>query len=290
MNYQERYVRFLSSAFKLKRKLKIVIDCSNGVTGPVLHELLSKQPLIETVFLNDTVDGAFPAHGPNPFIAGAQNQLQETVRRIKADMGIIFDGDGDRVFFVDNQGQSIDPHEAAYILMQQFRGPYVIGAISSWRLRQKKAYVSRVGHYFFKQLMRKKKANLGLEHSGHYYFKKFFYCDSGIFAAIQVLNFTSKLDTSLLEWLEKLPRYYRSGEINFTVQNSDVTLNAFKKKYEPEAHSVSTLDGITVEFADWWCNLRSSNTEPLIRLNIEAKSRDELESRRKELIEFLKQF
>ena len=290
MNYLEKYVGFLRPAFKLKRKLKVIIDCSNGVTGPVLRGLFKHQPLLEAIFLNDQIDGHFPAHGPNPFVPGAQNQLQETVRRVTADLGVIFDGDGDRVFFVDNQGQAIDPHEAAYILMQEFRGPYVLGAISSWRLRQKKTHMSRVGHYFFKQLMRQKKANLGVEHSGHYYFKKFFYCDSGIFAAIHVLNFVSKLDIDLSQWLRKLPAYYRSGEINFTVKNSDVVLRSFKQKYEPKALAVSTLDGVTIEYSDWWCNVRPSNTEPLIRLNMEAKSKDVLELRQKELTDFLKKF
>ena len=238
---------------------------------------------ITPIFINDKVDGDFPAHGPNPLVKNATKQLEKEVLKQKADLGVIFDGDGDRVFFLDNKGRWIDPNESAYILMQMFKSPYVVGIVSSWRLKESKVHISRVGHYFFKKLMREKKATLGLEHSGHYYFKDFFYCDSGIFAAIQFINFVSGLQTDLATWLDKLPKYNRSGEINFKVQDKDKVLKEIENKYKNQADKLLKVDGITMEFKNFWFNVRPSNTENLIRLNIEAENKRLLKSCLREL-------
>ncbi|MDO8430287.1 MAG: hypothetical protein Q7S73_02895 [bacterium] len=317
MNYLNLYADFLKRFLKPKRELKVVFDCSDGVTGIILKELFRKSNVksqtlkVTPFFINDKVDGNFPAHGPNPLANGATKQLEKEVKKQKADLGVIFDGDGDRVFFLDNKGRWIDPNESAYILMQIFKPPYVVGIVSSWRLKESnvkgpaegearqgrqmsKVFVSRVGHYFFKNLMRKKKASLGLEHSGHYYFKDFFYCDSGIFAAIQVINFISGLKTDLASWLDKLPKYYRSGEINFRIENKELVLREVEKFYKKSAKKISKIDGITMEFSspsagsgqnssEFWFNLRPSNTENLIRLNIETTSKLLLDKKLKEI-------
>ncbi|MEK9170610.1 MAG: hypothetical protein AAB674_03110 [Patescibacteria group bacterium] len=296
MDYINLYADFLKKFLKPKRKLKVVFDSSNGTTGIILKELFRKSNVkgqmsnVSAIFINCRPDGNFPAHGPNPLAEGATAQLEKEVKKQKADLGIIFDGDGDRVFFIDNRGRWVDAHEAGYILMQNFKPPYVASALSSWRLKKSKVqspkskvYISRVGHYFFKQMMRKKNASFGAEHSGHYYFRDFFYCDAGIFAAISIINFVSGLKTDLASWLDKLPKYYRSGEINFEIKNKNAVLNKIEKIYKNQGAKISKLDGLTMEFSDYWFNLRPSNTEDLLRLNMESVSQEILDKKLEEI-------
>jgi len=305
MDYIKEYANFLRKFLKPirqvrgkpKRKLKVIFDCSNGTTGIIIKNLVSSIQNLEAILINDRPDGNFPAHGPNPLAPGAADQLKKEVLKQKADLGVIFDADGDRVFFADNRGRWVDPNEIAYILMQLFKPPYVIGIVSSRRLKKlsgaksasggRKVFISRVGHYFFKKLMREKKASLGLEHSGHYYFQNFFYCDSGILAAIEVINFVSGLKTDLAGWLDGLPPYYRSGEINFEVRDKEKVLKAIEKKYKNSAGKIFKLDGLTLEFNWAWLNIRASNTEPLLRLNIEATSKKLLNEKLKEIKKLL---
>src|SRR3989338_10740865 len=162
ISYVRNYVDFLKKFLKPKRKLKVVFDCSNGTNGRILRQLTTNDKRLTAVIINDKPDGNFPGHGPNPLAEGATRQLEREVKKHQADLGVIFDADGDRVFFLDNRGRWIDPNETAYILTRLFRPPYVTGIVSSWRLKGDKAFVSRVGHYFFKKLMREKKASLGL--------------------------------------------------------------------------------------------------------------------------------
>jgi phosphomannomutase len=277
------YVKFLKRFLVPRRKLKAVFDCSNGTTGIILKELFGNSK-IKAIILNSRPDGDFPAHGPNPMAKGATKQLEREVKKQKADLGVIFDADGDRVFFVDDKGRPIDPNEAGYMLMQRHVPPYVVGVTSSWRLKKHpKVSLSKVGHYFFKKLMRKRKANLGLEHSGHYYFKKFFYSDSGILAAIEVINFVSGFESGVAEWLDALPKYYRSGEINFEARDKKSSIKKIENYYRSRAKRISKLDGLTMEFDEWWFNLRPSNTENLLRLNAESLNKDKLEKVLKEL-------
>lgn len=286
------YTDFLKKFFKPRRKLKVVFDCSNGTTGIILSELFRKlkgeKLKVEAIFINDQPDGNFPAHGPNPLAAGADSQLKAEVKKRKADLGIIFDADGDRVFFADNRGRSVETHETGYVLMKMFRPPYVAGIVSSWRVKkQPKILISRVGHYFFKKMMREKNASLGVEHSGHYYFKKFFYCDSGILAAAEVINFVSGLKKNFADWLDYLPKLYRSGEINFEVSDKKRTIKKIERVYKDTAKKISKMDGLTMEFnppaGGWWFNVRPSNTENLLRLNAEATDKKILKKELKNL-------
>jgi len=351
MDYVNSYTKFLSKKLDVKRPLKVVFDCSNGTAGIILKQLLNNESGIRNkesrsknnelrknsnsiihnskfIILNSRPDGNFPAHGPNPLINGATAELEARVRKEKADLGIVFDADGDRVFFIDNRGRPVDAHEAGYILAQVFKPPFVVSEISSWRLKRLKVsakggsasggknlksnvYVSKVGHYFFKNLMRKKKTSLGLEHSGHFYFsfgegsasggKDIAYFDSGILAAVEVINFVSRLENGLADWLDALPKYYRSGEINFSAQGGpasgwkDSILRKIEEKYKKQATRISKLDGLTMEFGrgpstrsgqnsgEFWFNVRPSNTENLLRLNVEAKSAEILKKVTKEV-------
>lgn len=265
-----------------------------------LSKVERRKSNVKFILLNDRPDGNFPAHGPNPMAAGAMDRLRGEVKKRKADLGIIFDADGDRVFFVDDRGRRVGADEAGFALTQLFRPPFVVGTTASWRLKKWKVdsrkvpacrqagnvkglksivFTSPVGHSFFKALMRKKKASLGLEHSGHFYFKDFFYCDSGIFAAIQVMNFVSGLENGFAVWLDALPHYYRSGELNFRVADKQVVLKMIEQKYRRMAAKISHSDGLTMEFGTkWWFNVRPSNTENLLRLNVEAMNKKDLRS------------
>lgn len=290
--YIDSYEKFLNKNLGIVRKIKVVVDCSNGTAGLVMHKL--KDNNLKIILINDRPDGNFPAHGPNPMILGAMDELRVRVKKEKADFGIAFDADGDRVFFIDDRGRMVDAHEAGYILAQMFKPPFVVSEIASWRLKNLKgAHISPVGHYFFKNLMRKKKASLGLEHSGHFYFRDFFYCDSGILAAIQMMNFVSDLSGGLAEWLDALPKYYRSGEINFKVKDKEKILGKLEKAYAKKSDRVSKLDGLTMEFnsapgGEFWFNVRASNTENLLRLNVEAADEKLLKKKLTELINIIK--
>lgn len=285
MNHINSYVIFLKRFLKLKRPLKVVIDCSNGTAGLVMEKLLKGNKSVHYKMLNSRPDGNFPAHGPNPLAAGAAAQLEKEVKKQKADLGIIFDADGDRVFFTDDRGRLTDAHEIGFALMQVFKPPFVVSTIASRRLKNVKgSVISPVGHYFFKNIMRKKKASVGLEHSGHFYFRDFFWCDSGILAAIEIMNFVSGLDDGLADWLDSLPKYHRSGELNFKVADKKSVLEKIRKIYGKHADKVSHLDGLTLEFGnDFWMNIRPSNTENLLRLNLEARTGKILETELKKI-------
>ena len=322
-NFLKKFLKPCLPAGKPARPLEVIFDCSNGTTGIVLKNLLKPKtnPLIgglKPIFINTKPNGNFPAHGPNPLMPNVINQLQKEVIKQKADLGIIFDADGDRVFFVDNKGKFINPDIIANLLIWRISPKKVVIDIrTGWLVRKeimndklgiknKKSMIhnskfiiqSRVGHYYIKKLMRRVDADFGAEQSGHYYFKNFFYCDSGIMAAIEVINAVSKLPYSLTDFNNLLSQYFRSGEINIKIkksriknQNSDSRLkNLFKlikKKYSNKAIKISHIDGLTMEFSDWWFNLRPSNTEPLIRLNIETNDKNLLQQKIKELKNFL---
>ena len=285
MDYINLYAKFLKRSLKPKRPLRVILDCSNGTTGLVLEKLLKGNKLIDYKLINAKPDGNFPAHGPNPLLRGATTQLEWEVKKNKADLGIIFDADGDRVFFVDDRGRLTDAHEIGFALMKMFKPPYVVSTIASWRLKKVRgAVISPVGHYFFKNIMRKKNASVGLEHSGHFYFKDFFYCDSGILSAVMIMNFISELEGGLADWLDALPKYYRSGEINFKVSDKKVMLEKIRKIHNAKASKISNLDGLTLEFGgDYWMNVRPSNTENLLRLNVEARTKKILETELKKI-------
>src|SRR3989344_3586178 len=279
MDYFAIYADFLKNSLAPRRPLRIVFDCSNGTTGLVLEKLFAGQQSCETTLLNKIPDGNFPAHGPNPLAAGAFNQLSAEVISKKADLGAIFDADGDRVFFVDNLGRPIEPAAAILLLSERFGGsialPVNVGPFVRERLRAlgREVVDARVGHYFLKKIMREKDLDFCAEQSGHYYFKKFFGLDSGIFAVIEFINAASALSVTLSDWIATLPPHWISEEINFEVADKEAALKRLKKLYERSAQKTSDLDGLSFEFADWWFNVRSSNTEDLLRLNLEAKSK-----------------
>ena len=269
-----------------------VFDCSNGAAGPIIERLFP-----DSIIVNGKPDGNFPNHAPDPLHAGSLDMLMRKVVSERADIGIIFDADGDRAFFVDDTGRSVDPDVIAYLLLWSLRPEKFISEVKAgWLIKQQslgaKRTESKTGHYFFKQAIRKHGAEFGHEESGHYYFKDFFYCDSGIMAAIEVLNAITKLPYTLSEFVDLLPNTYISAEINFSVPFAahDALLARIERTYAKDAAHRSTLDGITLEFnnPDWWFNVRFSNTEPLARLRVEARDTHVYDAQLKKLTELLK--
>jgi len=310
------YVDFLKRSIQIERPLKVVFDCSNGTTGLIIKRLFTHNSLLTTHYLNIVPDGNFPAHGPDPLKKSAIGNLRSAVLKHNADLGIIFDADGDRVFFIDNKGRFIDPDVIARLLIWQLKPKKIIIDVrTGWLIRKLTTHnsqliTSKVGHYFIKKLMRKIGADFGVERSGHYYFKIYnpsiFYTDSGILAAIEVINAVSKLPYGLADFVDLSPQYYRSGEIN--IKASGFNLATVEKHYKKTAKRISRLDGLTMEFnppplkgcngkcfkgkllskgGGWWFNIRPSNTEPLIRLNIEAASPETLKKEKNKLTKII---
>ncbi|MBU6500385.1 MAG: hypothetical protein KGJ89_00960 [Patescibacteria group bacterium] len=274
------YADYLKKFLKLEANLRCVCDSSNGTVGSVLRRLKSNKLFIDLI--NSSPDGKFPAHGPDPWAGGAMTDIISRVKKIKADFGAIFDADGDRVFFVDDRGRLVPQEAVALLLARDFPSPYLIDLRMGWLVKKSplKFIESRVGHYFIKRTMKAKNIKLGVEFSGHIYFENKFgrnksYFDSGIRAMVHFANAVGELNLAgqkLSSWLDSLPAYYRIKETNFVVKNKRGTVKTIENIYRRRTNRVSHLDGLTMEFQDWWFNIRESNTEPLLRLNIEAKT------------------
>ncbi|OGM94278.1 hypothetical protein A2524_01235 [Candidatus Wolfebacteria bacterium RIFOXYD12_FULL_48_21] len=290
----DEYIDFLNGFLRDDVKtLDVVFDCSNGAAGSVIERLFS-----DSIILNGRPDGNFPNHAPDPLHAGSLRALQEGVVSNGADVGIIFDADGDRVFFIDDMGRFVDPDVVAYLLLWSLRpNRFVTDAKDGWLVRRQllgaKRIAGKTGHYHIKQVMRAKDAEFGCERSGHYYFKNFFYCDSGIMAAVAVLNALARLPYALSEFVDLLPATYRSPEINVPISPSVAPAALFARieaAYKKDAAAISKTDGIGMDFADpdWWFNVRLSNTEPLVRLNVEAQDKAVYDAQLKKLTYLLK--
>jgi phosphomannomutase len=275
------YLKFLERLAKEKKQLKVVCDASDGSTGPFLTKLHFRN--INLKVLNARPNGNFPAHGPDPSNERSSRQLSKEVKKNKADFGAIFDGDGDRVFFVDELGHRIPPDAIAFLISKNFKPPYIVTEISGYLFRRsmpvKAIKISRVGHYYIKKEMRRFKIKFAAEISGHYYFEQAFgkrraYYDSALRALVEFANAVSQLKAkklTLSNWLHIVSPPCASGELNFKVKNQEMVLRRIKKAYIGK--KISILDGVTVDGADFWLNVRPSQTEPLLRLNLESKNK-----------------
>lgn len=305
MNLIHLYAAFLKRFIRTERPMCVVFDSSDGATGPALRALrpFFAKKGITPFFLHATPNGEFPAHGPNPLAHGAMRALRAEVLRRRADCGVMFDADGDRAFFLDNEGRMVDPDVSFALLVWSLRPQkVVVSPATGWLIRKFKnqsawqtkikIIESPVGHYFMKKIMRAHNADCGGERAGHYYFKDFFYADSGILTALHVINALSRLPYRFSDFADFLPVYYRSGDINLPRTRSASLLPSLfyilERTYRTGTLHHSTLDGLRMEFADWWFNVRASNTEPLIRLNVEAVSSKLLKEKTTELTTFLR--
>lgn len=290
--YTNLYSRFLKRHLNLKQGLRVIFDASNGSGGLLFRALTANVRKLDVTFINDRPDGNFPAHGPDPLAPGASDQLAAAVRRQRADLGVILDNDGDRAFFMDETGRLLTATETLVFLGAGGSGPvvadFLIGSLAhrQFKKQKRKVVVSRVGLYFVKQAVAAHGAALAGEYSGHYYFQEINGSDCGVMAAVQFINRLSRLPASngrppaaLSVWLSGLPRYHqRIVNFPYVRESFPQLAHRLERRFKRSAKKISVIDGIKIEFADHWFNLRPSNTEDLIRLTVEAETARRLES------------
>ncbi|WKK21585.1 phosphomannomutase/phosphoglucomutase [Streptomyces olivoreticuli] len=264
------------------RPLKVVVDAGNGMGGHTVPTVLDGLPTeLDAMYFE--LDGTFPNHEANPLDPKNLVDLQARVREVGADIGLAFDGDADRCFVIDENGDPVPPSAitalvAARELAKHPGGTVIHNLITSWSVPEVvkehggKAVRTRVGHSFIKEEMARTGAIFGGEHSAHYYFRDFWNADTGMLAAMHVLAALGGQDEPLSRLVAQYDRYAASGEINSTVADQAGRAAAVKAAYaDRDDVQLDELDGLTVTAADWWFNLRASNTEPLLRLNVEAR-------------------
>jgi phosphomannomutase len=293
------YVKYLHSLVDLKavRKLKVVIDAGNGMGGFSVPKVFDNSK-IEIVPMYFELDGTFPNHEANPIEPANLVDLQKRVVAEKADLGIAFDGDADRAFFVDENGVSISPSAITALIakreLKREPGSVIIHNLITSRSVAEvvsenggTAIKTRVGHSFIKQVMKDTNAIFGGEHSGHFYFRDFWFADSGMLAALHVLSALgeTKSGETFSALIKEFDRYIASGEINTRVKDVLVTSNKVRQHFAlMKDVQIDDLDGLTFASDAWWVNIRPSNTEPLLRLNAEAKDRATMEKLRDEVL------
>jgi len=281
----EEYVDHLFSLVDLTaiRPLKIVIDAGNGMAGytaPAVFKRLN----VEVIEMYFELDGTFPNHEANPIEPANLVDLQKAVKKHGADIGLAFDGDADRCFLVDEKGALVNPSALTSLIasreLSRYPGSNIIyNLISSRAVKEVveenggTAIRSRVGHSYIKKLMAESNAVFGGEHSGHFYFRDFWRADSGMLAALHAIAALGETKNSLSSLLSTFNRYHSSGEINSTVADAQASMKIIEGLYGTlKDVSVDHLDGLTINGDNWWFNLRASNTEPLLRLNVEAST------------------
>ncbi|OHA24740.1 MAG: hypothetical protein A3D52_00190 [Candidatus Taylorbacteria bacterium RIFCSPHIGHO2_02_FULL_44_36] len=280
MDYFKIYADFLKKFLKVQRPLFAVLDAFNGVAGVVAKGVFADYPLVQLTYLNDLPDGNFPAHGPNPLLAGALKELCQKVVKQKADLGVAFDADGDRALFVDNLGRLVPAYGSAYLIFRNRRLPFVVDELLFKVFQHlglidlKNIIPSRVGYAFIRTAMRQSNASSTAEYSGHYCFEETFQADSALFTFIQVLNNLSAQRQTLAEFYDSLPAFAVDME-NFKFKAATDWL-AIRKKFvghfRGKAKEVAERDGLTFDFGDSWLNIRLSNNEPLLRFTAGAKT------------------
>ncbi|MEU0203866.1 MULTISPECIES: phosphomannomutase/phosphoglucomutase [unclassified Streptomyces] len=265
------------------RPLKVVVDAGNGMGGHTVPEVFAGLPLT-LVPMYFELDGTFPNHEANPLEPANLVDLQKRVREERADLGLAFDGDADRCFVVDERGEPVSPSAITALVASRElarhggKGTIIHNLITSWSVPEVvkehggTPVRTRVGHSFIKAEMARTGAIFGGEHSAHYYFRDFWNADTGMLAALHVLAALGGQETPLSSLVSAYDRYTGSGEINSTVADQQASLAAIRSAYASrEDTTLDDLDGLTVTSTDWWFNVRPSNTEPLLRLNAEAR-------------------
>ncbi|MFE0375011.1 phosphomannomutase/phosphoglucomutase [Streptomyces inhibens] len=278
------YAAYLRSLVDLSgiRPLKVVVDAGNGMGGHTVPTVFEGLPLeLDAMYFE--LDGSFPNHEANPLDPKNLVDLQARMREVGADIGLAFDGDADRCFAVDENGDPVSPSAitalvAARELAKHPGGTIIHNCITSWSVPEVvrenggTPVRTRVGHSFIKDEMARTGAIFGGEHSAHYYFRDFWNADTGMLAAMHVLAALGGQEGTLSQLVAQYDRYAASGEINSTVDDQAGRLAAIKAAYEGRpGTTLDELDGLTVTADDWWFNVRPSNTEPLLRLNVEAR-------------------
>jgi phosphomannomutase len=293
--YVEHVLSFIDAS--RVRPLKVVVDTANGMGGLVAPAVFEHLP-VTLIHLFPELDGTFPNHPADPIDPENQRDLKRELLSSEADVGLAFDGDADRVFFVDERAEGVSGSDvtalvARAVLAREPGAAIVHNLICSWAVPEVirenggTPIRSRVGHSFIKQVMAETGAAFGGEHSGHYYFRENYRADSGLIAAVVVLEELSLAGAPMSELLRPFRRYHSSGEINTRVDDHFARIETIAATYADAR--TERLDGLTVEFDDWWFNVRPSNTEPLLRLNVEAKTEELLKEKTGEVLAVIRQ-
>ena len=281
------------------RKLNIVVDAGNGMAGHTAPAVFSRMNVDVTEMYYE-LDGTFPNHEANPIDEANLKDLKKMVKKNGADIGLAFDGDADRCFLVDENGDAVNPSLLTALiadreLKKKPGSPIIYNLISSRAVREiveengGKPLRSRVGHSFIKAMMAESGAIFGGEHSGHFYFADFWRADSGMLAALHAIVALGESKKSLSTLLKPYARYVASGEINSKVSDSKAIMSQIKEIYGSKAGvTTDELDGLTVDGDTWWFNVRASNTEPLLRLNVEAKTQAQMAKVRDEVLALIR--
>lgn len=297
------YADHVASFADLDGEVSVAIDAANGMAGHTLPAVLPRLAGVSATTMLLELDGTFPHHEANPLKEENLDPVRELVRSSGADLGVSFDGDADRCCFVDETGATVAADRMTALLALEYLrrepGASVIYDLrSSWAVREViegaggNAVRDRVGHSFIKATMRECGAIFGGELSGHFYFRDNFVCDSGVLAMVSTLNLLSRsAGQSLSSLVSALPSYHATGEVDFEVDDKDAAISMLSERFADGRQD--RLDGITVEYGDlgagewWWFNVRASNTEPLLRLNLEASDPDLRDRRRDEIVSLL---
>jgi phosphomannomutase len=278
-NFFNQYINRLSSFIHQPRQMKIVVDAGNGMAGDEVLNIFKSCPVWTLIPIYFKPDGRFPHHVANPLIPADTSELQTKTKMEKADIGVAFDGDVDRCGFIDEKGERI-PEDLVTALIAQFLLAKNPGATIVYDLRSSRivpetitslggeAIRCRVGHSFIKEAMHQNNALFAGELSGHYYFRDIGFTDNGILAMIYMLNLLSVRKQPLSHLVEPLKKYSATGEININTKNKGKIFSALENHFKDGRKDY--LDGLTIEYDNWWFNLRPSNTEPVVRLNLEA--------------------
>jgi len=298
-DYIEKIKTF--SDFSKIKKFKIVANANFGLAGKALEKVLHGTG-IEIVKLNFEPDGNFPKGRPDPLIPENRTEMSRLIVESGADFGVAWDADADRCFFFTEKGEFIEGYFItaflANIFLEKNPGSIIIRDTRlAWAIDDVveanggETVSTKAGHAFIKERMRKENAIFGGEMSAHYYFRDYFYCDNGMIPLVIMLEFLSRTDKTLSQIMNEMfwNKYYVSGEINNEVADVKSILEKTEKIYGENALKVDKTDGISIDYADWRFNLRGSNTEPLIRLNVEAKSKELMEEKKEELLKLIQQ-
>lgn len=296
----DEYARHMLSLIDVRklRPLRIAIDAGNGMAGVTVPQVFRDLP-IEVVPMYFDPDGTFPNHPANPIEPENTAALRRVVVEQGLDLGAAFDGDADRVFLIDERGNFVGGDiltaMVASSMLERNPGAAVVYNLISSRgvpelieARGGKPIRSRVGHSYVKETMRREDAVFGGEHSGHFYFRDNWYADSGMAALLSALELISEAGKPLSEVIAPLDHRFRSGEINSEVTDAESVTRAIEDRYRGEGAQIDHLDGVTVSFPTWWFNVRASNTQPLLRLNVEADDREMLDKKTAEVLAMIR--
>jgi len=302
-NVMDGFIEKMLSLVNTKeiKPFTIIADTANGVVGPTLKKLQEKLHQLTFIPMYWEIDGNFPNHGGDPLLLENRAELQERVVKEKADFGIAFDTDGDRFFSIDSKGRFIHGDFLTAMLSEYFlkihpKATIIYDIRASWVVPETieknggKGLYNRVGHSYIKARMKDENAVFGGEVSGHYYFKDFYLCDGGISSLMYLLHFLSTSGKTLTQLMDEYEsKYFISGEINSEVPDVEAVLAKITKKYGKHAKEVITIDGVTIVNDDWKFNVRGSNTQPLIRLNLGANNQALMEEKRDEVLEMIRE-